>query len=317
MADRRLQVFYTVGRMLSFTKAAETLKMTQPAVTFQIRQLEEQYNVRLFDRAHNKVNLTQAGQRVYDYAERIFGLYSEMESAIANVSKSVGGLLRVGATTSCGETDLPVFLAQFKSRFEGVHIELKIGSAEEIKYALDNNLLDVAVLEGDLGDNKYEVIPYHEQRYCLVVPFGHTLAGQASASVQQISQETLVLHSEDSTINKVVKQIFARENIPMPQGQDSMQLDSVLAIKNALVARAGVAILPKSCVGAEVAAGHLCLVPLEHPVSQVVKFVYKDLKFPLKVVTELLAFAKKSQQGLKPGAPVAEESWQTNRAPHS
>jgi len=71
MADRRLQVFHTVARLLSFTKAAETLHMTQPAVTFQIRQLEEHFNTRLFDRTHNRISLTVAGQRVFEYAEHI------------------------------------------------------------------------------------------------------------------------------------------------------------------------------------------------------------------------------------------------------
>ena len=74
MADRRLQVFHTVARHLSFTKAAEALHMTQPAVTFQVRQLEEYFNTRLFDRTHNRISLTDAGRRVYEYADRIFEL---------------------------------------------------------------------------------------------------------------------------------------------------------------------------------------------------------------------------------------------------
>ncbi|MDD5577195.1 MAG: LysR family transcriptional regulator, partial [Acidithiobacillus sp.] len=68
MADRRLQVFHTVARLLSFTKAADTLHMTQPAVTFQVKQLEEQFNTRLFDRTHNRISLTEAGMVVYDYS---------------------------------------------------------------------------------------------------------------------------------------------------------------------------------------------------------------------------------------------------------
>ena len=72
MADRRLQVFHTVARLLSFTKAAENLHMTQPAVTFQVRQLEEYFNTRLFDRTHNRISLTEAGQRVYEFSDRSY-----------------------------------------------------------------------------------------------------------------------------------------------------------------------------------------------------------------------------------------------------
>ncbi len=76
MADRRLQVFHTVARLLSFTKAADTLHMTQPAVTFQVRQLEEHFNTRLFDRTHNRISLTAVGEQVLAYADRIFELYA-------------------------------------------------------------------------------------------------------------------------------------------------------------------------------------------------------------------------------------------------
>jgi len=79
MADRRLKVFHTVAKLLNFTKAADALHMTQPAVTFQIRQLEEYFNTRLFDRTHNRVSLTEAGQRVYGFSDKIFELYDEME----------------------------------------------------------------------------------------------------------------------------------------------------------------------------------------------------------------------------------------------
>ena len=82
MSDRRLQVFYTVAKLLSFTKAAETLHMTQPAVTFQVRQLEDHFNTRLFDRTHNKILLTDAGQKVFFYAEKIFELNTEMEHSL-------------------------------------------------------------------------------------------------------------------------------------------------------------------------------------------------------------------------------------------
>ena len=80
MADRRLQVFHTVANLLSFTKAAESLHMTQPAVTFQVRQLEEYFNTRLFDRTHNRISLTEAGKRVNEYAARIFDLYGQMKT---------------------------------------------------------------------------------------------------------------------------------------------------------------------------------------------------------------------------------------------
>src|SRR4030065_517067 len=118
MADRRLQVFHTVARLLSFTKAAETLHMTQPAVTFQIRQLEEHFNTRLFDRTHNRISLTAAGQRVFDYAEKIIALYGEMDSRVRELTGDVSGILIIGASTTIAEYVLPGLLGEFQSRYK-------------------------------------------------------------------------------------------------------------------------------------------------------------------------------------------------------
>ena len=104
MADRRLQVFHTVARLLSFTRAAEALHMTQPAVTFQVRQLEEHFNTRLFDRTHNRISLTEAGAKVYHYADGIFALYEEMESTVREMTGSVTGVLLLGASTTIAST---------------------------------------------------------------------------------------------------------------------------------------------------------------------------------------------------------------------
>ena len=91
MADRRLQVFHAVAKQLSFTKAADVLFMTQPAVTFQIKQLEEHFNTRLFDRGHGRIALTPAGEVVLGYAEKILGLSSEMDVRLSELTGEIGG----------------------------------------------------------------------------------------------------------------------------------------------------------------------------------------------------------------------------------
>ena len=100
MADRRLQVFHAVAKQLSFTKAAEVLFMTQPAVTFQIKQLEEHFNTRLFDRGHGRIALTPAGDVVLGYAEKILGLASEMDVRLSELTGEISGSLMVGASRS-------------------------------------------------------------------------------------------------------------------------------------------------------------------------------------------------------------------------
>src|SRR6185503_12404025 len=107
MADRRLQVFYTVAKQLSFTKAAEQLFMTQPAVTFQVKQLEEHFNTRLFERHHGKIVLTSVGRLVMDYADRILALTDEMDRRVADLTGATAGPLLLGASTTIAEFILP------------------------------------------------------------------------------------------------------------------------------------------------------------------------------------------------------------------
>src|SRR3990170_5696304 len=107
MADRRLQVFHAVAKQKSFTKAAEVLFMTQPAVTFQIKQLEEYYNARLFERGHGKISLTPAGDVVLDYAERILALSAELETRLKEMTGRLSGPLLIGASTTAAECLLP------------------------------------------------------------------------------------------------------------------------------------------------------------------------------------------------------------------
>src|SRR5581483_9693904 len=120
MADRRLRVFYTVAKQLSFTKAAESLFMTQPAVTFQVKQLEEHFNTRLFDRSHGRIALTAAGRMVMEYAERILALSEELDKRVAEFTGATAGPLLLGASTTIAEYILPKILGEFTAANPGV-----------------------------------------------------------------------------------------------------------------------------------------------------------------------------------------------------
>src|SRR3989304_91993 len=130
MADRRLQVFHAVAKHLSFTKAAEALFMTQPAVTFQIKQLEEHYNTRLFDRGHGRISLTPAGGVVQESAERIPGLSAELETGLKEMPGEGAGPLLVGASTTIAEFLLPRVLGEFKSSYPKVVPRLFVANSE-------------------------------------------------------------------------------------------------------------------------------------------------------------------------------------------
>src|SRR5258706_10679267 len=130
MADRRLQVFHAVAKHLSFTKAAETLFMTQPAVTFQIKQLEEHLNTRLFDRAQGRIALTPAGELAREYAERILALSAELDTRLKELSGHAAGPLVIGASMTIGGDVLPQLIGKFKAHFPPGLPPLFVGNSQ-------------------------------------------------------------------------------------------------------------------------------------------------------------------------------------------
>ena len=132
MPDRRLQVFHAVAKQMSFTKAAEVLFMTQPAVPFQIKQLEEFYNTRLFERGHGKISLTPGGEVVLEYAERILSLTGELETRLKEMTGRLSGPLLIGASTTAAECMLPPILGEFKAQFPEVQARLHVANSGTI-----------------------------------------------------------------------------------------------------------------------------------------------------------------------------------------
>ncbi|HVO89281.1 MAG TPA: LysR family transcriptional regulator, partial [Casimicrobiaceae bacterium] len=149
MADRRLQAFHAVAKHRSFTKAADALCMTQPAVTFQVRQLEEYFNTRLFDRANGRIALTPAGVLALDYAERILALSGELEARLKEIGGQESGPLLIGASTTIAEFLLPKILGEYKARYPGIVPQLVVANSEAVQARVAERTLDLGFIEGD------------------------------------------------------------------------------------------------------------------------------------------------------------------------
>ena len=147
MADRRLQVFVAVAKHRNFTRAADALFMSQPAVTFQIKQLEDLYRTRLFERRHGSIALTPAGELVLPYAEKIMALSDEMESRMGEISGEIRGPLLLGASTTIGEWLLPALLGEFNALYPQVRIRLNVANSTQIETQIAGHALDLGLIE--------------------------------------------------------------------------------------------------------------------------------------------------------------------------
>jgi DNA-binding transcriptional LysR family regulator len=292
MADRRLQVFHTVARLLSFTKAAETLHMTQPAVTFQVRQLEEHFNTRLFDRTHNRISLTDAGRHVFLYADRIFEIYAEMENAVREITGEVSGALTIGASTTIAEYMLPTLLGDFKERHPDVTIHLKVSNSEGIVSMVENNAIDLGVVEAPVSNKNLVVENCKRDQLVAIVPPNHPLASLEQITFARLLEYPFICREEGSGTREVISDYLGHQPECNSALKVSMELGSPEAVKGAVEAGMGVSVVSRATIQKELRLGTLVAVNLDPPLDRPFSFVHQKQKFRLRVMEELLEFAR-------------------------
>ncbi|WP_455218260.1 selenium metabolism-associated LysR family transcriptional regulator [Kaarinaea lacus] len=292
MADRRLQVFQTVARLLSFTKAAEELHMTQPAVTFQVRQLEEQFNTRLFDRTHNRISLTEAGQRVYECAEKIFELYAQMDNSVRELTGDISGVLIIGASTTIAEYMLPALLGDFKQKYPDIVVRLKVANSDGIVTMVENNTIDLGVVESPVNNKNLVVEECRTDHLVLIVPPGHPLANEEVVPVERIAEYPFICREEGSGTREVMIESLHSAGVSTSDLHIAMELGSLEAIKGAVEAGMGVSVLSHATIQKELKLGTLKAIQLNPPIDRPFSFVHQKQKFRVRAMDELLNFAR-------------------------
>ena len=289
MADRRLQVFYTVAKQLSFTKAAELLYMTQPAVTFQVKQLEEHFNTRLFERSHSKITLTPAGEVALEYAERILNLNGEMETRLGELTGQVSGTLLVGASTTIAEYMLPRLLGDFKAQYPHVHARLTVANSETIEFKVADHTLDVGLIESP--PSQHPQLTSHvccEDDLVAICSPKHQVAKYASITPAQLAELPYVSRESGSGTREVVDDYFRQNGVQPEDLHITMELGSREAIKGAVEAGLGIAIVSRATILKEVKLGDLIAVPLTPRLNRPLSLVYAKEKFRSRLLQTFL-----------------------------
>ncbi len=291
MADRRLQVFHTVAKLLSFTKAAETLHMTQPAVTFQVRQLEEFFNTRLFDRTHNRINLTAAGERVFEYADRIIGLYNEMNIRVRDITGDVSGVLIIGASTTIAEYVLPALLGEFQGRHPDVRIRLSVSNSLGIVHMVESNTVDIGIVESPVANKNLVVEVCWQDQLVFICRPDHPLAKADKVPVRELLDLPFLAREEGSGTREVISDYLEHNALQWHDLNLSMEFGSPESVKSSVEAGLGVSIVSKATVAKELRLGTLVALPLDPPIDRPFSFVYQRQKFRLRAVEEFMRFA--------------------------
>jgi DNA-binding transcriptional LysR family regulator len=290
MADRRLKIFHTVARLLNFTKAAEELHMTQPAVTFQIRQLEEQFNTRLFDRTHNKVTLTDVGDQVFHFADRILKMYDDMTRSITDMTGDVSGGVTLGASTTIAEYMLPLLIGEFKVKHPDVRISLKESNTEDIVAMVENNVIDLGIVEGYVNNKNLVVDECKKDQLVVIVPNNHALANESEIHVKELVAHPFISREHGSGTQEVIDK-YIEDNGDHDLLDVRFELSSPEAIKGAVEAGMGISIVSSATILKELKLKTLTTIKLSPKLERPFSFVRQRYKFRSRAADELLAFA--------------------------
>jgi DNA-binding transcriptional LysR family regulator len=302
MADRRLQVFHAVAKHLSFTKAAEALFMTQPAVTFQVRQLEEHFNTRLFDRTHGRISLTVAGSLALQYAERILEASAELDTRLQEMSGQLGGPLLIGASTTIADYLLPRVLGAYKVRFPAVVPRLFVANSEAVQNRVADRSLDIGFIEGDSHLPLLATDVCCEDELQVTCAPSHPLAKLESATPEALTHYPNISREPGSGTREVVDRYLLMVGVAPDSLQRVMELGSPEALKGLVATGLGFSIMSRVTVINEIRLGQLVQIPLAPRLIRNMSVVYPKERIHSQLVSSFVQFAKENLGAM----PVAE-----------
>ncbi len=245
MNHAQLRAFHAVATEGSFTKAAEALRVSQPAVTIQVKALEEAYGVLLVHRRGHRVMLTDLGSRLLEVTRRIFGLMEEADELLSAARELRAGHLRVGAD---GPFFVMPLLAAFIARYPGVRVTVSMGNSQSVLGDLIEYRSDVAVLARVDGDKRFYALPFSRQPVVVFVPRDHPWAGRGEIRLAELDGQPMVLREVGSTTRRIFEAALQRGRV---RPRVVLEIGSREALREAVAAGLGIGVVSRAELGGD------------------------------------------------------------------
>ncbi len=256
----QLEIFLSIAEEKSFSRAAEKMLRTQPALSIAIKKLEEDLGETLFDRSSKSGTLTEAGKILISYAQRMINLRDEAIEAVSELKGMYRGRLTIGANESTSLYMLPKLLMEFRKRHPRIKIEVYRNVSERIPSEVLERNLDFGFLSYDPMHPSLQSMEVHRDELVLVVPAKHRLAGAKQVTVKDLGEEQFVAHNVKTPARTRIFELFAQNRTPL---NICIELATLDTIKEFVLLNAGIAILPRLAVQDEIASGKLVEVPVK------------------------------------------------------
>lgn len=255
MIPHQLRIFEAVARQKGFNRASKYLRLSQPAISANIKKLEEELGIELFERLGRSIQLTHAGRVVEEYVIRLTGVLTEMQQTIDEIKGLEIGQLRCGAATTVGIYLLPRILVQFKKRFPKVETQLSLEQSRKIEERVLSNELDLGFVNDSFGtSSRVETRSSFTDELVIITPRNHYLAGFRKVSPKRLGNLSLILGPKNSYTRKIIEKYLARAAIPY---QCVMEVDNTEVIKAAVSEGLGISIISLARIQQETKSGLL------------------------------------------------------------
>ncbi|MFT4024153.1 MAG: LysR family transcriptional regulator [Flavihumibacter sp.] len=263
MFDFRLQVFYTVAKKLNFTRAAEELFISQPAVTRHIQEIESHFKVQLFERQGSRIKLTTAGKQLQQYAGEVLTRYRQLEFDMGLLTRQHKGAIRIGASTTVAQYVLPPVLAAFHEKFKDIQVTLAIFNTEQVEKALLQKEIDLGVIEGQTKNQQFTYTSFVEDELVLTVNARHPLAKKAAIKPEELLKWPFLLRESGSGTREVLANALRRCGIKINQLIPEMQLGNTESMKTYLRHSQALAFLSVHAIAKELENKELSVVEVK------------------------------------------------------
>lgn len=285
--DIHLQVFIEVVEQASFSRAAESLHMTQPAVSQYIKALEERFDTRLLERTNKYIRLNKAGEIVYQHALEINGLYIQMNSLVDDLTEKASGELKIGASYTFGEYKLPEIIAKMKQAYPNIHPSITIGNSKNIADLVNNYQIDIGIIEGQLDYNDLLIDPLVNDSLVLVS------AADYMINNKNLTEETWIVRESGSGTREVTDKYFKKLNITP---KNLLEFSSTQLIKSSVEANLGISLMSEWVIKREVDNNHLKINKIEGlPLAREFSLITKS-EFKTRILEVFIDLVKKNKE---------------------
>jgi DNA-binding transcriptional LysR family regulator len=275
MLLNQLWVFYHVAKHRSFSRAANSLCLSQPSVSNQVKLLEDSYGVKFFERHGRGITLTNSGEILLSYAERIFSLVTEADKAIAELKGLESGCIKISASHTLGAYYLPNLISLFRSKHPRVEIQLDVGYTETVLENVLNFKSDLGLVGRSVTHPQVVTTPLWEEALALIVSPRHPFARRRFVRLDELQDQPFIMSEKDSGVRQITERILSDAGC---SPKVVMETGANEAIKQAVASGVGISIISATVARRELGAGLLRAVPLSGTgiVRQFSVIVHKD-----------------------------------------